>query len=1247
MHKSITTSTTATATTATATTVAATTGAATADQASTPLPHNPLGSKLVRPLSEPYDVPQHQQHHPVPPSATTLPITAPASEISNGATEDGEQRGYERLEWQTLLTSVVRGDLLRGEKSRYTDSTRPSSTSEDRQAMMGDLWYYIRALMRGWSVDRETAELELERNQAAELVIERVMSFTVDTSPAALADPARTPYAQVRNLLDQVDRLMLLYPSDRQAMLAKPWLASPEFMERLEIIQTWATVIWQLQVCIHTAMVWLGADAGLGIIGGGSGGSTTTATAASSSSLEYRLSHCRFIEFLLRERKHLEGFFGSVLAELFGALWRVRAAQITYSAEYAHMGLPTSIPRIDAWIRFTELLFRECVARRVEFVCEMRDTPVALVDETLADLKEVIRSALRCREEVVGLTVHDIGWAPAQRNSQELDRYILKAIDVYFDMLFKRLRNVPRQQVHERDAEIVNVELGSWLSLVGDLPIGTETVIARLMMQTQRLMIRFTAHLEAQIKIVPAPSTQPSSAEISPSLPASLVEDCRNRSRQMLRLGKQMANRAITSSEYECHNSAELIFALHTAGYVLVYTFGAFEDHGEYVFARLADEYVRGKPIRAMMTLRGVADDASAAIGSNAFKAGSTASMARTADMRLCDHMLVLATQDDVDWSGDVLDMPDLARPDMGIEPGRVRLITASQAELKRCRPFFENSVQHCSLSLAEFQMSPLALVQREVIKLRRATFRLTEGILSLPHAVIEVHNRHSPCPELLHEAVNLISECASLAGVVFDPAHSFQLRIHMVKLCSTWCTFLVDNCEALAEDRRTFKWLVEALEMTAALANEQVITRLSEVEFRTLRSNVGRALTLLTSHFDAFERRPLIPLSAAVAATAVTSTGPSPVSSMATDPTRTISLPQRRTLHDLHRAWVAGIRRLDDSHDSKRRSKERIGQVLEPSGNPEVEHLAVLASNPAAYPCRWQQGRYIGGGAYGSVYLAINLDLREYMAVKEIRFPDTTTLAATLNKIHDEMHIMSKLLHPNIVQYYGIEVHRDKVCLFMEYCAGGALSQQIDQGRIEDEYLVKLFTVQILSGLEYLHHHSIVHRDIKPDNILLSETGIVKFIDFGAAKSLTQNQQQSQQSQHHPIMQRTLVGTPNYLAPEVITNSHSENSSAQDIWSLGCVVLELVTGHRPWSHLDNEYAVMFRVVNESPALPPPSQMSEEGLDFLSTCFTRNPAKRPTASQLLEHPWMADMQAFRNPVELSKSVEELESEQPH
>ncbi len=172
----------------------------------------------------------------------------------------------------------------------------------------------------------------------------------------------------------------------------------------------------------------------------------------------------------------------------------------------------------------------------------------------------------------------------------------------------------------------------------------------------------------------------------------------------------------------------------------------------------------------------------------------------------------------------------------------------------------------------------------------------------------------------------------------------------------------------------------------------------------------------------------------------------------------------------------------LDDTRKQKEAERQALGRVLEESSEAD-RSLTYLSSSASNVNMRWQQGNFVGGGTFGSVYAAINLDSGHLMAVKEIRLQDPTLIPTIANQIRDEMNVLEVLDHPNVVSYHGIEVHRDKVYIFMEFCSGGSLAGLLEHGRIEDEQVIMVYALQLLEGLAYLHESGIVHRDIKPES--------------------------------------------------------------------------------------------------------------------------------------------------------------------
>ncbi|XP_074944150.1 mitogen-activated protein kinase kinase kinase 4 isoform X6 [Phalacrocorax aristotelis] len=289
-------------------------------------------------------------------------------------------------------------------------------------------------------------------------------------------------------------------------------------------------------------------------------------------------------------------------------------------------------------------------------------------------------------------------------------------------------------------------------------------------------------------------------------------------------------------------------------------------------------------------------------------------------------------------------------------------------------------------------------------------------------------------------------------------------------------------------------------------------------------------------------------------------------------------------------------------------RRKNIIGQVCDtPKSYDNVMHVGLRKVT-----FKWQRGNKIGEGQYGKVYTCISVDTGELMAMKEIRFQPNDH--KTIKETADELKIFEGIKHPNLVRYFGVELHREEMYIFMEYCDEGTLEEVSKLGL--QEHVIRLYSKQITVAINVLHEHGIVHRDIKGANIFLTSSGLIKLGDFGCSVKLKNN------TQTMPGEVNSTLGTAAYMAPEVITRAKGEgHGRAADIWSLGCVVIEMVTGKRPWHEYEHNFQIMYKVgMGHKP--PIPDKVSPEGKDFLCHCLESDPKMRWTASQLLDHPFV-------------------------
>ncbi|KAJ6997379.1 mitogen-activated protein kinase kinase kinase 17-like [Populus alba x Populus x berolinensis] len=259
-----------------------------------------------------------------------------------------------------------------------------------------------------------------------------------------------------------------------------------------------------------------------------------------------------------------------------------------------------------------------------------------------------------------------------------------------------------------------------------------------------------------------------------------------------------------------------------------------------------------------------------------------------------------------------------------------------------------------------------------------------------------------------------------------------------------------------------------------------------------------------------------------------------------------------------------------------------------------------------------WARGQCIGSGSFSRVHLATLKQHPSVLAVKSCAESDTSLL-------ENERAVVTELGScPQIIQYFGdshtVEENNERLYnLLLEYAKGGSLSQKLNKFGCFRERDVKDYARSILKGLRHIHAKGFVHCDLKLDNILLFENEEVKIADFGLARKAGKAQGRAE-----------IRGTPLYMAPESVNDNAYE--SGVDIWALGCAVIEMLTGKPAWSCKPgtNMFVLLIRIgkCDELPTIP--EELSQQGKDFLSKCFVKDPKRRWTADMLLEHPFVAD-----------------------
>eukprot|EP00998_Keelungia_sp_KM082_P011258 NODE_74_length_2818_cov_66.614270_g70_i0.p1 GENE.NODE_74_length_2818_cov_66.614270_g70_i0~~NODE_74_length_2818_cov_66.614270_g70_i0.p1 ORF type:complete len:924 (+),score=222.33 NODE_74_length_2818_cov_66.614270_g70_i0:284-2773(+) len=298
------------------------------------------------------------------------------------------------------------------------------------------------------------------------------------------------------------------------------------------------------------------------------------------------------------------------------------------------------------------------------------------------------------------------------------------------------------------------------------------------------------------------------------------------------------------------------------------------------------------------------------------------------------------------------------------------------------------------------------------------------------------------------------------------------------------------------------------------------------------------------------------------------------------------------------------------------------------------------------------KKGLPIGRGAFGTVYMGVSVT-GQLMAIKEVQVRgEGSRTGVDLEEVENEYKLFVRLRHPNLVRQFGFKHEcgpsHNKAQIFMEYVPGGSIASILKQFRTLHPATVRHYIGQLLEGLRYLHENGIVHRDIKPGNLLLAVDGTVKLSDFGTCKQLAdQTELEAPEtpgasveagavsgsfslgdSTGSPTARlaaagtQDVAGTVNYMPAEALRGSVT---FASDIWAVGCTAVELLTGKVPWSHLGsaNESILMLAIMSNASKHPqiPETGVTEACKDFLQQCFRAEPDDRPSAAQLLQHDW--------------------------
>ncbi|RDW76477.1 putative MAP kinase kinase kinase SskB [Aspergillus mulundensis] len=1119
-----------------------------------------------------------------------------ADDNQPSAEELKNPKNQERLEWHSMLASVLKGDVVKQEKQRLLGSAEPNRSAAQNHA----IWLGVRARMCGRSVALQRKLIEDQRG-ALGPVIEDIIKFEIKGE----TEIGKTPIKQVEDIVDQIAKCESLYSTHRELESAHPRVASEEYCSSRDAVFAWHNTTILINTELAILQKWVG-NAELDF--SKAGFKPTNSDLSDDTSFLDRIMKEEGLKTLQGEHNMLNGI-GAVIQKAKNTL-------IENATSFAKRHLPPYIEELLILINFPSRLIQEIIRVRLSYARNMKDpaqqSPI-LVDQMITQFQILMRAAVDIKQRYLDIARPEPGWDLPPCIDEGFDTVVLDALRYYFRLLNWKLQ---ANKNTFKEAEILEQEWDFCNEIGRQLESGDIEVAEQFSVLTARAIHRLLIHFERELHV----QEDEDPAELDKRF-KGVLDSTRIRQRKLYRFSRFLRQLFENASEYNlpADISWDFFESLFVSDHFLIKCSTSSSQKGVYYFAHHA-LWDRPEEIAAIL--------------GTSFREEEVGK-----EPTHVPYVLAVRPEKPLSWAGKEMQVELVEQP-TDLRLGKLRLIIeGSQQRLVNARAEF-NQLTGIQLDMAIEQRANLSRVNAELNRIKKISFKLSMTIMdSVAILRRQLKEKGVENTELIQACYAFATEFGKRSSNV-DPNRRAMNSARLAELALDWVSFICDDCDAA--DRKTFKWAVNALEFAMAITSSRHLLSMDDAHFARLRQKVAGCMSLLISHFDIMGAR------SSRAAQAEKQRTDESARSWRTGAGRILA--DEDAIRLVREQRIMSLNNIEDSRVETDAKRQALGRVLEGT-NEADKSLAVLSSSATNVTLRWQQGQYIGGGTFGSVYAAINLDSNYLMAVKEIRLQDPQLIPKISQQIRDEMGVLEVLDHPNIVSYHGIEVHRDKVYIFMEYCSGGSLASLLEHGRVEDETVIMVYALQLLEGLAYLHSSGIVHRDIKPENILLDHNGIIKYVDFGAAKIIARhgktllpmdalgnggykdgglNAKEAQlAANNRGKNQKTMTGTPMYMSPEVIRGDTSKlvhRQGAVDIWSLGCVILEMATGRRPWSSLDNEWAIMYNIAQgNQPALPSHDQLSDLGIDFLRRCFECDPMRRPTAAELLQHEWIVSI----------------------
>lgn len=936
----------------------------------------------------------------------------------------------ERLEWHSMLASVLKGDVVKQEKQRLIGTTE----QKGEKALNNELWLGVRSKVCGRNIAAQKRMVE-EGRAGINPVIEAIIAFQIK-GETEVGKPA---VKQVQDVVQKIERCESLYPTRLALEQANARAGSDDFRASCDAVIAWHNTTELINTELAILQGWVGneeLDFAKPAAQGGGPGLTEDAS---------------FIDRIHKDDglKSLHGDH-SMLLGVAEVIRKAKTTLIENAEAFAKRHLPPYIEELLTLINFPSRLIQEIIRMRLIFAKKMRD-PTQLSGmmaiQMISQFQILLKLAVRIKQEYTVISLPEPGWELPPCIDDNFDFVVVDALKFYFKMLNSKL--VGNKNTF-KEAEILEQEWEFSNAIGRFLDGGDVEVAEQFSGLTAKALQRLTSHFERELQRKP----EENAVDIDKRY-KQILDSVRVRQRKLFRFSRLLSQRFENATEFnisvESRQLHEFCDALMASGHFLIYT-ASIEREGIYLIAS-PSLYDRPRDIQSIL--------------------GTSFHSEEALEDPSNPYILIIRPDEPLYWDSKRLDV-EMRAPSMDIRPGRLRLVAdGSQQRLQSARLTFSQSIG-MPLDILTEQRANLPRVNLELGKIKKTAYKLSNTIMESVE-IIRKQTRGLENQELIQTCFAFATEFGKRSLTYMDVNRRMMNNLKLTRLGLDWVSFICDDC--VASDRKTFKWAVVALEFAMVMTRGPNILSITDEEFIRLRTKVAGCMSLLISHFDIMGARSTLAAQAEKQRLEALAGQfrKMDISRMKDD---------AEASNFIREQWVAQLAEIDEIRKQKDAERQALGRVLEDS-NEADRSLTFLSSSATNVSLRWQQGQFVGGGTFGSVYAAINLDSGYLMAVKEIRLQDPQLIPTVAQQIRDEQAVLEVLDHPNIVSYYGIEVHRDKVYIFMEYCSGGSLANLLEHGRIEDETVIQVYALQMLEGLAYLHQSGIAHRDIKPESWL------------------------------------------------------------------------------------------------------------------------------------------------------------------